>query len=160
MIPNGKKGVWEIQNHNGMTILLKNSKPYLDNTYFDCIGDLSRLTGKVLCSGLGLGFIIEHLVKKPEIESITCIEISQDLIDLVWEHLEKNGKAEIICMDINDYLALNTFSYLDSVFIDIWYPNENGAREGIISVRSELEKSMEAERIVIWEERKFMDGVI
>lgn len=45
-----------------------------------------KAKGHVLINGLGLGMVLGAILKKSEVESVTVVEISQDVIDLVWPH--------------------------------------------------------------------------
>lgn len=157
MIPKGEKGIWEIKEYFGLRSLYRNGKRYLDESYFTYL-EKPDLTGKVLISGLGMGYLLEWLVQQDNIESVTCIEISQDLIDLVWEHLELNNKAKIICMDINDYIALGTLSYFDSVFIDIWDAKEAGAKKSMTDMKTLFLNTFAVDKIGFWQEQKFLTG--
>lgn len=53
--------------------------------------------GKVGVVGLGLGYAVEEMAKKPEVEEITVYEISQEVIDLYYSNFPKNPKINIVC---------------------------------------------------------------
>lgn len=55
--------------------------------------------GKVGVVGLGLGYVVEEMAKKPEVEEITVYEISKEIIELYYENFPKNSKINIICCD-------------------------------------------------------------
>ena len=55
--------------------------------------------GKVGVVGLGLGYVVEEMAKKDEVEEITVYEISQDVIDLYYCNFPKNKKIKILCCD-------------------------------------------------------------
>ncbi len=55
--------------------------------------------GKVGVVGLGLGYVVEEIAKKSEVEEVVVYEISQDIIDLYYSNFPKNPKIKIICCD-------------------------------------------------------------
>ncbi len=55
--------------------------------------------GKVGVVGLGLGYVIEEMAKKPEVEEIVVYEISKEVIDLYYNNFPKNSKIKILCGD-------------------------------------------------------------
>ena len=46
-------------------------------------GFVSHAHGRVLVAGLGIGLILEAILDKPEVETVTVIEKYQDVVDLV-----------------------------------------------------------------------------
>lgn len=76
-------------------------------------------SGRVLVGGLGLGIIVHHLVKNPNVESIEVIELNQDVIDLVTPLLPKDGRIVIKQGNIFDYMYSDDL-YYDTVINDIW----------------------------------------
>jgi hypothetical protein len=87
--------------------------------------------GHVLIAGLGLGVVTQMLMLRKCIKSITVIELSQDVINLVGLHILKDSKdskkdTTIICSDIFKYqpkkrleeLGIEKFSFC---WLDIWY---------------------------------------
>lgn len=80
---------------------------------------IDNANGHVLVAGLGLGMIILAIQDKPEVESITVVEISQDLFDIsmigLKEHL--NSKVKIVISDIHDFISLKKY---DTIYCDIW----------------------------------------
>ncbi len=78
--------------------------------------------GDVLIAGLGLGMIICPIAQKEEVNSITVVEISQDVINLVESHIQKYlkddaDKITVICEDIFEYKPTQKF---DTIYFDIW----------------------------------------
>lgn len=58
-----------------------------------------RALGHVLVTGLGLGLVANALQRKPEVESVTVIEISPDVIKLVGPSFKRKKKVTIIKAD-------------------------------------------------------------
>ena len=75
--------------------------------------------GDVLVGGLGLGMILLAAQDKPEVKSITVIELHQEVINLVAEQLPLNDKVSIICDDIRTWKPGKGVKY-DTVYFDIW----------------------------------------
>lgn len=78
--------------------------------------------GHVLVNGLGLGMIVDNILDKEEVERVTVLEISQDVIGLVEPHLrERHGadKLNIVLGDAYTYKwpVGQTFDY---AWHDIW----------------------------------------
>ena len=61
--------------------------------------------GDVLVSGLGLGCVTQALLARPEVNSVTVIEIDADVIALVGPHLECD-RLTIVNADINAGAAI------------------------------------------------------
>jgi spermidine synthase len=57
---------------------------------------IENVTGDVLIAGLGLGLIIKAIEDKSDVSSITVIEISPDIIDMVEIESNFNSKVTII----------------------------------------------------------------
>lgn len=53
--------------------------------------------GKVGVVGLGLGYAVEEMAKKPEVKEITVYEISQEVVDLYYSNFPKNPKINVVC---------------------------------------------------------------
>lgn len=80
---------------------------------------IKNATGDVLIGGLGLGMCIQALLNKPDVTSITIIELNNDVIKLVAP-LFKNDKVKIIHNDIFTWVPDNGQKF-DTIYFDIWY---------------------------------------
>ncbi len=86
-------------------------------------GDLKGFSGSVLVGGLGLGYAVNHLARKKGVRSITVVEISKEVIDLVWPHVRvpKRIETNIIHMDLLEYLErIRGTRMFHRAFYDIW----------------------------------------
>lgn len=101
--------------------LMRNNTLVMSNTpdeINDFIPFINKASGNILINGLGLGTIIYFLLKKPDVKSITVIENSMDVINLVKPYIN-NSKVNIILDDaFNFKTPKNTF--YDAVWHDIW----------------------------------------
>ena len=79
---------------------------------------LSKANGRVLIAGLGLGMIIENLKHNRDVKSITVVEKSQDVIDLISPKITVPN-VKYICADIFDWIPPVKEKY-DTIYFDIW----------------------------------------
>lgn len=77
--------------------------------------------GNVLIAGLGIGMILLEIQDNPHVTSITVVEKSKDVIELVGSQLPLNDKVKIVNEDIFDYLAnVPSGTEYDTIYFDIW----------------------------------------
>ncbi len=76
-------------------------------------------TGDVLIGGLGIGLVHQKLMDNPAVTSVTIIENSQDVIDLVWEHCPKDDTFTLITADIETWNPPANSSW-DIAWFDTW----------------------------------------
>lgn len=87
--------------------------------------------GKVLTYGLGLGYFTYMAHLKPEVDSVTVVEISDDAIDLfktyILPQFPHPDKINIIKSDAFEY-AENIMGgeSFDFVFVDLWHDPSDG----------------------------------
>jgi len=109
---NDKKGTWmtttpaeQVQAHNA----------------------LRKCKGQVLVGGLGLGYFVKKLQEKDNVTSVIVVEISQDVINLVWKYHQFDQRFQIICTDIKKYLKRYTSRReFNWVYLDIWRGDGEG----------------------------------
>ncbi|MBQ3989773.1 MAG: class I SAM-dependent methyltransferase [Bacteroidales bacterium] len=80
-----------------------------------------RAFGDVFIAGLGIGLIIHNIKEKAEkgiVTSVTVIEKSQDVIDLISPYY-KDMNIKYICGDVMEYKPKKDEKY-DTVYFDIW----------------------------------------
>jgi len=82
-----------------------------------------KATGHVLINGLGLGWIVEALFQKKEVKTITVIEKSKDVINLVKQHYYDKCPEDkyfiIVHADAFEYKPQKGQRY-GAVWHDIW----------------------------------------
>lgn len=74
-------------------------------------------TGNVLIAGLGLGMILHPMAAKPEVTSITVLELSPDVIKLVGHTVP--AKVQVIEADVFTWQPPRGVKY-DTIYFDIW----------------------------------------
>ena len=89
------------------------------------LGFVMRARGRVLVTGLGLGCVIRGLLANPNVQHVTCIENSPDVIKLVGSHMPKE-RLTIIEADALEWTANNQEQF-DCAWHDLW--TDRGAGE-------------------------------
>ena len=86
--------------------------------------------GRVLVYGLGLGYYAFMISQKPEVESITIVELNQSIIDIFTEEIlpqfPQSHKISILCNDAFRHAEATRFEGFDTVFADIWHDVSDG----------------------------------
>ncbi len=87
----------------------------------DCLPFIFMSKGRVLINGLGLGVVLQAVLRKTEVTHATVIEQSEDVLKLVAEHYKQRfGKRlNIIHADAYTYRPPKGEMY-DAVWHDIW----------------------------------------
>ena len=124
------------------TVLIKDSCPMpimqdSEAEYNEHQWLFDNATGDVLVGGLGLGLLHGPLMDNPDVTSVTIIEISQDVVDLVWEHCEKDETFSLIMADFETWVPPEGTTF-DIVWGDSWIfdnPMSIGAYNTLISDR-------------------------
>ena len=87
--------------------------------------------GRVLTYGLGLGYYAFHCLLRPEVESVTVVERSAEVIDVFTRYLlpffPRQEALHIVQADAFDYAAqvMPSAGY-DVVFTDLWHDVADG----------------------------------
>lgn len=85
---------------------------------------MMRAHGRVLINGLGLGMVLAEILKKDEVTSVTIVEASKDVIELVGSYYRENGflhdpRVKIVNADALLYQPEKDERF-DVVWHDIW----------------------------------------
>lgn len=97
-----------------------------------CDEAIDTAHGRVVTFGLGLGYYAYMVSEKQNVESVTVIEKSEDVIRLFNKHIFPQfthpEKVKIICADAFEYAEKNmpAESY-DYAFVDTWRDASDGA---------------------------------
>ena len=75
--------------------------------------------GDVLIGGLGIGLILLAIQNEKSVHTITVIEKSKEVIELVKPQLPLNGKVSIINDDVFNFAPSKGTKY-DMIYMDIW----------------------------------------
>ncbi|MBQ3064444.1 MAG: hypothetical protein IJC99_06570 [Clostridia bacterium] len=86
--------------------------------------------GRVLTFGLGLGYFAFHAAEKDEVESVTVVDISPDVIELFRTHIlpqfPHKEKIRLVCKDAFAFAAEDMAGNFDFLFADIWHDAGDG----------------------------------
>ena len=80
--------------------------------------------GDVLVTGLGLGCVIRGLLMNPRVNHITCIEKSDNVLNLVAPYI-KNDRLTIIKADALNWCK-DSHNKFDCAWHDLWTNREDG----------------------------------
>jgi hypothetical protein len=87
----------------------------------DHLAFIERAQGHILIAGLGLGVVLQALLCKKDVQTVTVIVIekSPDVIKLVWPSFAADRRAAVICADIFAWKPPGRGRY-DWAWFDIW----------------------------------------
>ena len=136
--------------------ILENGNEWMTLTPIDvdtCEEAISAAYGKVVTFGLGLGYYAYMASEKEEVESVTVVELSEEVIDLFTRHIlpqmKNKHKIKIIHSDAFEY-AEKTMpnENFDLAFVDTWRDASDGAP--MYERMKKLEKRSENTRFIYW----------
>lgn len=92
---------------------------------------VAQAHGRVLTFGLGLGYFAYMAARKPEVESVTVVDLSADAISLFEQNLlpqmECRDKIRVVHADAFDFAQAHyPRGEFDFVFADIWHDVSDG----------------------------------
>lgn len=91
---------------------------------------IAAAQGRVLTFGLGLGYFAYHASMKREVESVTVVDVSGDVIDLFREWIlprfPHREKLRFVCRDAFEFAATEMAGNFDFVYTDIWHDAGDG----------------------------------
>lgn len=76
-------------------------------------------TGHVLVNGLGLGMVIEGLLSKSDVKSITVVELDPKVIALVGPTVKRDKRVKVVRADAEAFEP-PSFMFYDYVWHDVW----------------------------------------
>lgn len=100
-------------------VLKENGEIWMSNTLMEVTTHqeaIKKAKGNILVAGLGLGMFLTAIKDKKEVNKITVIEKSKEIIELVGKYYQ-DKKIEIINADIFQYQTKEKF---DFIWLDIW----------------------------------------
>lgn len=86
---------------------------------------LMEARGDVLIAGLGIGMLLLPILRKPEVTSVTVVEIEPDVIGLVLprlmraepRHIDKLG---VLQADARSWVPAQKGRKFDAIWLDVW----------------------------------------
>ncbi|MBR2010300.1 MAG: hypothetical protein IKA06_00930 [Clostridia bacterium] len=86
--------------------------------------------GRVATFGLGLGYFAYHAAEKENVESVTVVDVSPQVIDLFQTHIlpqfPHKEKIKLVCEDAFSFADKRLDGNFDFVFADIWHDAGDG----------------------------------
>lgn len=114
-------GEYKVLAHKGRKTVVMSNTPFEVRTNEEAYRDAK---GHVLINGLGMGMLLEALLHKPEVVSITVVEIDRHLIDLVAPYFNEKVVHLKRPFSLNvfheDAFRFNPPVKFDYVWHDIW----------------------------------------
>lgn len=84
----------------------------------DILPFVEKASGDILIFGLGMGMVVQALLEKEDIKTITIVEIDHELIELVGFHYSsQSSKIKVIQGDAFEYYDKNRYN---AIWFDIW----------------------------------------
>mgnify|MGYP001557373850 CR=1 FL=1 len=100
--------------HHGEVVMSDTKAERSDHFAF-----VMRATGHVLINGLGLGMCLGAVLRKPEVERVTVVEVDDHVIHLVAPTYQGDPRVEIVAASAFDYRPPRGVRY-GAVWHDIW----------------------------------------
>ena len=89
-----------------------------------------RARGKVLTFGLGIGYFLYMAIQNPNVEEVTVIELSKEVIamfqNFILPQFESTKPIHLIESDAFDYFNEEYLSNFDYIYTDIWQSSQDG----------------------------------
>ena len=98
------------------------SQVMMSDLYYEratCVEVVERAHGDVLVAGLGIGMILNPILRKEAVRSVTVIEKYPDVVDLVLPTLPASEKLKVLLDDIYTWKPRQGKCY-DVIWFDIW----------------------------------------
>ncbi len=108
-----------------------------------------RAKGNVFIGGYGMGVLSRLMCMKGEVENVTALEISEDIIKLCGAQDEK---LELLQYDLFEYLRKEDMSKFDYIFIDIHISGDKFYPECLIPTRTFLLENYPTVSFDFWQE--------
>lgn len=91
---------------------------------------IKEASGRVLTFGMGLGYFAFHAARKKEVESVTVVDLSPDVLalfrELILPQIPEKEKIRLVCRDAFDFAEQEMAGNFDFVFADIWHDAADG----------------------------------
>jgi len=121
---------------------------------------LKGVNGRVLVGGLGLGLAASILAKKRTIKEVLVVELSQEVMELVWPHTNKGRwdkrrnrwTSECIVKDLLAFLLEFDEEPFDYAFYDIWQSDSETTFFDVVLPLLQLSKNKVKHPPICWNE--------
>lgn len=128
---------------NKLEGVVMSNTPMERRTHIEAI---NKAKGNVLVAGLGLGMYLQNIKDKKEVTSITVVEKSKEVIELIAKYFKDCQKIKIINEDIFNYTPDIKFEF---AFLDIW---SDISEDNLVEFDILREKFKDIPEIICWSE--------
>lgn len=136
--------------------ILENGNEWMTLTPVDldtCEEAIAEAHGKVITFGLGLGYYAYMAAEKDEVESVTVVELSSEVINLFKKHIlpqiPNAHKIKIVNADAFEYAEkIMPNEKFDIAFVDTWRDASDGAP--MYEKMRALEKYSKTTKFLYW----------
>jgi len=133
-------------------VLKKNRTVWMSLTRMEVESQMMHIAaarGHVVIAGLGMGFALYNIMRKPEVTRVTVLEISNQIIKLMdktttWRQWPGFNKVQIIEGDAREY---KTNEPVDFLFADIW---EHLGSYDALPVTQTIQSNVQAKEVGFW----------
>ena len=118
----------------------------------------AKARGNVLTFGLGIGYFVYMAILNPNVDSVTVIEKSEDVIALfsqIVKQFPQNKEIRIIQGDAFDYFNDDFLKKFDYAYVDFWESSEDGLK----SYMKLMEKNITYKNIDYWIEDSILTNI-
>ena len=102
-------------------------------------------SGRVLVAGLGLGYVVNEMIKKPSVKEVWVIESSLDVIEIYTKLFSKKRGFKKINFVHDDILKVKL--KVDFAYFDIW-PDHDFLE--VIKDMKKIKKNIIAKKYAVW----------
>lgn len=121
--------------------------------------NINKAKGKVLTFGLGIGYFPYMCSLKDEVDSITIIELNEDIIEVFKKYIlpqfDTDKKIEIINGNLYDYYKEDYLKQFDYIFVDVWKDNT----EGFSHYKALMQTGVRFDNIDFWMEDSILADI-
>jgi len=84
--------------------------------------------GVVIIGGLGMGWLAQKVLEKPEVKKVIVVELVSEVVDFFGQPLKERygDKVEFWIGDVWEYIEQVNFNNLDCILLDIWESYDKG----------------------------------
>lgn len=107
-----------------------------------CRVSVDKAKGRVLVGGLGMGIVLEAMLRKPEVEQIVVVERDAQLLRLVGKHYRKEPKIKLVQCDLFEYEPDGKF---DFGWYDIWNDVSDGNLDSMSKLKAKFKSRVKSQ---------------
>lgn len=113
---------------------------------------IQEAKGDVFIAGLGIGMVIYEILKKPEVNSITVVEVNKTVIDVVMPYLSQIKGIEKVKIIHGDVFNIELTEKFDTIYFDIWntISGNNYPEMKLLTKKYQKNKRQRSQKILHW----------